>query len=366
MSLTLHRRPNGIYHLRGTVQKQRVDESTRTRDLKEAQQIKAERETELFRRAIYGAKAVATFAEAAALYLEAGKSDEYLEAIIAEEGLTPIRNFDQHFVDQLAARMKPDTAPSTRNRQIYTPISSVMNFVAPKLCDPVKFIRPKGVSQRVDYLGPEEVEVLLGFLTPALRCLTIFLVGTGCRISEALNLRWRDVSARNGRVVFWDTKSGYARGVDLQERVRVEMPSRAKDKNDFVFLNTEGEPWRDYDAVNLALKRACSTRLPDGRLRTKEERAWEAAGETLPRFRPVHCHLFRHTWATWAYAVTRDLTLLMSQGGWRSANMVMRYAHAASRDLAEDVTAHGWEIVGTDSRVAPKISYSTIRSAHRM
>lgn len=354
MSLTLYQRPNGIYHLRGTVQKQRVDESTRTRDLKEAQQIKAERETELFRRAVFGPKAVATFAEAANLYMSAGKSDEYLEAVIAEIGLTPIRSIDQHFVDQLAARMKPNSAPSTRVRTVYTPISSVMNFVAPKLCDYVRFAKPKGNSPRVDYLTPEEAEILLGFLSPALRCLTIFLLGTGCRISEALNLRWQDVSSRNGRVMFWDTKAGYARGVDLQERVRREMPSRAKDKTAFVFLNKAGEPWRDYDAVNLALKRACATRLPDGRLRTTEEREWEAAGETLPRFRPVHCHLFRHTWATWAYAVTRDLTFLMSQGGWKSATMVMRYAHAASRDLAEDVRSHDWEILGTKDGDRPK------------
>lgn len=354
MSLTLTRRPSGIYHLRGTVQKQRVDESTRTRDLKEAQQIKAERETELFRRAVFGAKAVATFAEAASLYMEAGKSDEYLEALIAEVGLKPIRDFDQHFVDQLAARMKPNAKPSTRIRTVYTPISSVMNFVAPKLCDYVRFAKPKGASQRVDYLTPDEAEILLGFLTPALRCLVIFMLGTGCRISEALNLRWQDVSSKNSRVTFWDTKMGYARGVDLQERVRREMPSRSKDKQAFVFLNKEGQPWRDYDAVNLALKRACSTRLPTGRLRTKDEREWESMGETLPRFRPVHCHLFRHTWATWAYAVTRDLTVLMSQGGWRSATMVMRYAHAASPDLADDVLAHGWEILGTSSQRTSK------------
>ncbi|MFI8682047.1 tyrosine-type recombinase/integrase [Brevundimonas diminuta] len=347
MSLTLYQRPNGIYHLRGTVQKQRVDESTRTRDLRQAQQIKAERETELFRRAVFGAKAVATFAEAATIYMEAGKSEPHLAALIAEIGLTPLRSIDQNFVDRLAARMKPDAKPATRIRQIYTPVSAVMNFVAPKLCDPVRFEKPKGTGARVDYLTPADAEILIGFLSPQLRCLVIFLIGTGCRISEALELRWKDVSSKNGRAVFWDTKMNYPRGVDLQQRVRDEMPSRSKNKEDFVFLNNDGAPWRDYDAINFALRRACSTRLPDGRLRTNEEKAWERAGNTLPRFRHVHCHLFRHTWATWAYSVTTDLTFLMASGGWRSATMVMRYAHAASRDLAADVKAHGWEIRGT-------------------
>jgi hypothetical protein len=37
----------------------------------------------------------------------------------------------------------------------------------------------------------------------------------------------------------------------------------------------------------------------------------------------------------------------MQQGGWRSATMVMRYAHAASDDLAREVLNEGWEFPGS-------------------
>lgn len=322
MPLKLYARPNGIFHIRGTVQGRRVDESSRTRVRAEAEQIKAKLEADLFTRAIYGDKAVATFAEAADLYTLTGKPADHLAPLLKRMGLTPLRDIDQEFVDRLALEMKPGSAPATRIRQIYTPISAVMNFVAPKLCDPIKLVKPKGSGKRVDYLTPAEVETLLNFLPPYLSRLVTFYIATGCRASEALNLEWRDVSLGGERVVLWETKN-YSRGVTVQHRARKALPPRP-DRNDFVWLNQSGEPWHGYDAVNLMLRRHC-----------------ERNG-----FRHVHNHLFRHTWATWAYAATRDLTFLMTQGGWKSATMVLRYAHAASDDLAKDVRDHGWEIRG--------------------
>ena len=72
------------------------------------------------------------------------------------------------------------------------------------------------------------------------------------------------------------------------------------------------------------------------------------AGAKLPHLEPAHCHLFRHTWATWAYASTHDLTYLMSRGGWKSVSMVMRYTHVASDDLAGAVRKADWEFLGSN------------------
>ena len=337
MSLKLYERPNGIFHIRGTVQGRRVDESARTRIRAQAEQIRAQLEADLFKRAVYGEKSVATFAEAVDLYTLSGKPGDHLLPLIDRIGLTALKDIDQEFVDRLAAEMKPDAKPATRIRQIYTPISAVMNHVAPKLCDPIKFIKPKGSGKRVDFLTPAEAEILINILPPHLSRLVTFYIATGCRASEALGLEWRDVSIQNARVVFWDTKEDYARGVDVQHRARQAMPPRP-DENAFVWLASKGEAWHGYDAINLMLKRHCARRSPSGELLK--------VGAPGPRFRPVHCHLFRHTWATWAYATTRDLNFLMQQGGWKSPTMVLRYAHAASDDLAREVKAHGWEIRG--------------------
>lgn len=324
MPLKLYERPNGIFHIRGTVQGQRVDESARTRVRSEAEALRAKIEADLFKRAVYGAKAVATFDEAAEHYLEAGGSPDHLKPLLLKIGFRKLADIDQNFVDRLAKEMKPEGKPSTLIRQVYTPISAVMNFAAErKLCEPVRFRKPEVKNGRLDYLTPAEAEALLKLLPDHLQRLVTFYLATGCRASEALDLEWRDVSPEGERVVFWETKNGFSRGVGLQKRARKMLPPRMEDGA--VWRNSSGEPWHGYDAINLMLKR-----------------------HTEGKFRHVHCHLFRHTWATWAYACTRDLTFLMQQGGWRSATMVLRYAHAASDDLGRSVLAQGWDFGGRE------------------
>lgn len=326
MPLKIYPRPSGFYHIRGSVQGRRVDQSARTRVRSEAEALRASLEADLFRRSVYGDKSVATFEEAAEQFMLAGGSPDHLTAILSEIGPTRLADINQVFVDRLAQRMRPTQRPSTVLRQVYAPISAVMNHAARQgLCDPFLIRKPKVKTARIDYLTPAEVDSLLIILPPHLQDLVTFLVGTGCRITEALDLQWSDVSPQGQRAVFWETKGDYSRGVDLQKQVRQRLPERG---NGAVWRNAAGEPWHAYDAVNLMLNRYT-----------------ERYG-----FRRVHCHLFRHTWATWAMAVTNDFHFLMANGGWRSVTMVMRYAHAASPDLADDVKAHGWEIRGRPAR----------------
>jgi integrase len=329
MPIKLYKRPNGIFHLRGTVQGRRIDQSARTRDRAEANAIRANLEADEFKRAVYGDKAVATFAEAALRYMRAGGSPDHLTPLIARFGNRRLAEVDQALLDELAGE-RPQAKASTLIRQIYTPALAVMNFAhEQKLCDHIRIRKPVVKAARVDFLTPKEAKTLLALLPAHLQPIVTFYLATGCRATEALDLRWRDVSPGGERVVFWETKGGYSRGVDIQGRARGALPARGK-PDDFVWLNSRGEPWHAYDAVNLMMRRYCET-----------------AG-----FRHVHLHLFRHTWATWAYACNRDLTFLMQQGGWRSATMVMRYAHSASDDLAREVLSQGWEFPG--SRTLPK------------
>ena len=38
-------------------------------------------------------------------------------------------------------------------------------------------------------------------------------------------------------------------------------------------------------------------------------------------------HDLRHTWASWHYAIERDLMLLRTEGGWATVQQVETYAH---------------------------------------
>lgn len=323
MPLKLYPRPNGVFHIRGTVQGERYDQSARTRVRAEAEAIRAKLEADAFKRAVYGASAVATFAEAAIGYMKAGGEAEHLEPLIAKLGNRRLVEINQMVVDEIASGR--DVKPSTLIRQVYTPILAVLNFGAENgLCAKPAIRKPKVKAGRTDYLTPADAEAWIAALPDYLAQLVTFYLGTGCRASEALALEWKDISPKNERAVFWDTKGGYARAVELPQRVRDKLPARVEGP---VFLNSKGEPWHSYDAINLMLKR------------------WR---ERLPKLAPVHCHLFRHTWATWAYACTRDLTFLMQQGGWRSLSILGRYTHAGSPDLAQEILGKGWEFQGRE------------------
>lgn len=342
MPLNLYRRPNSdIWYIRGKVQHLSWDRSAKTSSRGEAEALKAQIEADLFKRAVYGDKAVATFDEAVTVYLDGDGSPDHLEPIMDRIGHRLLSDIDQTLVDRLAREMKPNASNSTKVRQIYTPILAVMTAAArAKLCDPIKLRKPKVAAGRTEYLTPREVEHWLDALPDHLKRLVTFYLATGCRATEGLSLIWKDVTLGERRAIFWDTKGGYARGADIGERARLLLPARPEKPEDAikpVFLNSRGEPWHAYDAINLML----------GRIKDKRDRDI-AAGAKLPVLTPTHCHLFRHTWATWAYACTRDLTYLMSQGGWKSVSMVMRYTHVGGDDLAKAVLDAGWEQNGRE------------------
>lgn len=318
MSLKLYKRKSGVWYIRGTVQGRRYDESARTRDAAQAEEIRAKIEWEAHRAFVHGESAVITFAEAATDYMLAGGERLHLPPLLRKIGPRRLQDVTQRLVDDLAAE-RPDAAPASLIRQIYTPIAAVINHADPGRR--VTFRKPKIRTSKTDYLTPADAQRWLDILPPHLSRLMVFYLATGCRASEALALDWSDVSPEAERVVFWRTKGDYARGVDLITKARMALPVRSSGP---VFRNQAGEPWHGYDAINLGLRK-------------HGERAGMAH---------VHCHLFRHTWATWAYAMTRDLTFVMQQGGWRSLALLGRYTHAASADLAGAAKDHGWEIPG--------------------
>ena len=59
-------------------------------------------------------------------------------------------------------------------------------------------------------------------------------------------------------------------------------------------------------------------------------------------------HDLRHTWASWHVMHGTSLQELMELGGWKSYEMVLRYAHLAPEHLADAASRieKPWESVG--------------------
>jgi integrase len=121
-------------------------------------------------------------------------------------------------------------------------------------------------------------------------------------------------------VQFIDTKNGDSRGVPLHLRVvdalhAILMNERFGD----VFKRADGKP---YPA-------RCR---PSDRIKTVFKRALKRA-----RITNFRIHDTRHTWATWHYQANRDLGALMKLGGWKTIEMVMRYAHTNVDELSNTI-----------------------------
>jgi integrase len=241
-----------------------------------------------------------------------------------------LRKIDQQLAIDLKGKMlRPDAAPGTYTRAIVMPLRAILHH-AYKLgwCDPPHIVAPRENQGRTLFFLPGDVDLLLDAAAPHLGPLLVFLVGTGARMSEALELEWRDVDLTGARAIFWHTKTGKRRVAELSPRVLAEL-ANLPHRDDLVFLGPHGQAYVDRE------------RRYGGQIKT----AWKSAirrADLNPEFTPHDC---RHTWASWHYALHKDLIRLKQDGGWSSVALVERYAHLLPAGNEEGIRA--WHRFGT-------------------
>lgn len=331
MPLKLVRRPRSPYwYIRGSIRGLSVDESTGLSNRADAEDQLALRAAEITKRSIHGDSATRTFAEAALSYMEAGGERTHLAPLIKHLGKRALGKIGQAEIDEAGKKLKPGAGPATLNRHIYTPAAAVLHHAArKKWCDKPVIARPKQPKGRVRWISYDEAEKLISSASPHICPLVIFLLCTSARLSEALYLEWRDVDLSAAQVVFHDTKNGDSRGVPLHPRAVAALANLPWDRDGNVFRRPAGK-----------IKQAGRVWLPyedrggkgGGQIKTGWAGMLRRAGQD--DFTPHDC---RHTWATWHYRENRDLAQLMELGGWKTADMVLRYAHVNTSHLAGSI-----------------------------
>ncbi len=132
--------------------------------------------------------------------------------------------------------------------------------------------------------------------------IVLLALHTGGRQSEILSLRWRniDFERRRGTFVGTDTKNGETRSFRLTEMAAAVL--------------------RDYGRVRRLGSDRLFEKFPESQWRTARKRAKLDA--------PFRFHDLRHTFASYL-AMSGEATLLeiKQAGGWKTLDMVLRYAH---------------------------------------
>lgn len=225
MPLSLTRRGQ-YWYLRGTVRgprktRVRVFESTGQVERALAEQVRQARETQLVEELIYGKRAVISFRQCAESYLKkeprSQSTIDYIDRLVAAIGHKHLGVINRELADEQCEKLlKKGAGTATKRRGIFTPLSAVlMHGYERQWCNPPNFGElPALPDPETPWLTPDQVLALIAAAAPHIKPLITFLVCTGARMSEALDLEWRDVDLPAAKVVLRKTKGKRGRKKD--------------------------------------------------------------------------------------------------------------------------------------------------------
>lgn len=281
-----------------------------------------------------------TFADAVKIWLDAGErdmSDRYR-----------IRAFDlmqyqlsELTEDVLAGVLSPYKG-ATRNRCIQL-ITAILNgAVRRKWIEKIPHMaRAKVPRGRTRWLTYEEWGRLSNELPEHMRQMARFAVATGLRENNVLGIQWSQIDMR--RKVAWihpdEAKGGDAIGIPLSDEAIQVLKEQIGQHKQYVFVYRKSDK-PDEDGE-----------VKEGKPVTKTStKAWKAAliragidvvetGKEDEDGNPIltstfRWHDLRHTWASWHVMNGTPLEVLQKLGGWKTLQMVLRYAHLAPEHLA--------------------------------
>ena len=275
----------------------------------------------------------------------------WLARLLNHFGTATLDQIDQLAVDKARkVLLRANAGPATVLRALITPLRAVMVHAHKRGLGPrPAFDVPKQPAGRVAWLTPAQARALVTAAADHLKPLLVFLLGTGARLGEAMDLDWQHVDLAHARVEFVLTKSGRPRRYTMPPSA-VAALANLPHRDGKVFLRPVAER-RDPETVNHAAPRMIAyrdrKRLEGGQIRAAWVGACKRAGlgrlnearkdrPFVPTFTP---HDLRHTWATWHHVLHRDLLRLRDDGDWASVAQVETYAHLAPAGLAGEIEA---------------------------
>lgn len=272
-----------------------------------------------------------TFLDAALKYLEARKRPRYVKRLGEYFGDTPLSAINQAAVERAAVILFPHAGAATRNTCVFTPVSAILHHAGID----IRLRRPKGAKGRVvtDYLVPDDASAIISAAETfdgELALLLRFLLYTGCRLGEALALRWEDVDLNGAFARIRHSKNGEPRGMKLREDLRDAMRTHPMREHDPRIFRFHQGGWLKSLLLRAKLQ-ACGLNPP---ARTLGKRRHIPAHHLSW----VNFHTFRHTFATWFRRYGgADVQGLVATGNWRDPRSAARYAHVVPREEWERV-----------------------------
>ena len=215
---------------------------------------------------------------------------------------------------------KREMKPATLNREIACLKAIYNKAIAWKKfngVNPVEGIALyKENNERKRFMTQAEIQGLFNSSSECLKRIITFLIFTGARVSEALDLTWGDIDFRNNLIYIRHSKSGYGRQIPLNSTLKImlENDTMGIEKIDdcYVFPNKSGGKIK---TIRGPFKTAC-------------KRA---------KIKDLHPHDLRHTAASYLVMSGCDLATVREILGHRDIATTMRYAHLSQPHKARAI-----------------------------
>ncbi len=179
--------------------------------------------------------------------------------------------------------------------------------------NPAAGIKKLNELSRLKTLSDDDIQKLVAGATNKLtRDLITFLIYTGCRKGEALNLKWDDVDLKNGIIAIKGTKTKYDRYIPISEALRGVLERIERNQDSFYVFNNNGAKIGDF-------KRSFHT-------------ACRNAG-----LKDLRIHDLRHVFASKMVMNGTSLYITGELLGHRTTQMTKRYSHLVPDTLKKAV-----------------------------
>ena len=179
--------------------------------------------------------------------------------------------------------------------------------------NPASGVKKLNELSRLKTLSDSDIEKLIAGATNKLtRDLITFLIYTGCRKGEALNLKWDDVDMQNDIIAIKGTKTKYDRYIPISKPLKELLSHINKIQDCLYVFNKNGAKLGDF---KKSFHTACKN-----------------AG-----FKDMHIHDLRHVFAS---KMVKDGVSLYITGellGHRTTQMTKRYSHLVPDTLRKAV-----------------------------